>query len=328
MQAITASGIMDNEARFTIGAVSQRTRLSPHVIRAWERRYGVVSPVRTEGGTRLYSNADILRLRLLRRATESGYSIGRAQSLTLAELVALTSEPVEEDDATDFPPPSRFAQIETTVLTAIEAMDGARVHAELRRGSALLGARTFVTRIAIPLLERVGELWEESTICPAQEHLLSVGLQRELALLLEALQGSHGSRSLVAATLSGEHHELGALCTAVMAAAEGWRVTYPGPNLPPDDIALTARRTEADVVLISSILPDGAGSLPEQVQRLIAALPEGVAVIVGGAGAASHADALAQAGAVYLSDVGQLPEEIEGSERASTALHLPPKRTF
>src|SRR5690606_3399979 len=79
----------DQEPRHTIGAVAQRTGLSPDLLRVWERRYGVVDPARPQGGPRLYSDADILRLRLLRRLTEGGHSIGRIADLSVPELTRL-----------------------------------------------------------------------------------------------------------------------------------------------------------------------------------------------------------------------------------------------
>ena len=82
------------ELKHPIKVVAQRTGLSPHVIRAWERRYGVVSPARTEGNQRLYSTADIERLDLLRRATELGHNISH-----LAELPSLRLRRLLADEA-------------------------------------------------------------------------------------------------------------------------------------------------------------------------------------------------------------------------------------
>src|SRR5512141_668232 len=78
--------------RYPVRLVALRTGLTPHVLRAWERRYGVVSPGRTEGGQRLYSELDIERLRLLRRLTDGGHAIRRIASLPLAELARLDEE--------------------------------------------------------------------------------------------------------------------------------------------------------------------------------------------------------------------------------------------
>ena len=84
--------------RYPVRLVAVRTGLTPHVLRAWERRYGVVSPVRTDGGQRLYSDLDIERLRLLRRLTDRGHAIGRIASLPIAELARLDEEIGEAEE--------------------------------------------------------------------------------------------------------------------------------------------------------------------------------------------------------------------------------------
>src|SRR5512134_238210 len=87
----------DTVARHPVRLVAARTGLTPHVLRAWERRHKVVDPARTEGGQRLYSDLDIVRLRLLHRLTESGYPIGRIAALPLTELERMVREEAQVD---------------------------------------------------------------------------------------------------------------------------------------------------------------------------------------------------------------------------------------
>ena len=87
---------MDKQAsesgRHPIRVVARRTGLTPAVLRAWEKRYGVVDPTRTEGGQRLYSDEDVRRLSLLRQAVEEGRSISQVVELTTEELQGLVME--------------------------------------------------------------------------------------------------------------------------------------------------------------------------------------------------------------------------------------------
>src|SRR3954468_20227311 len=83
------AGLPSATPRYPVRLVASRTGLSPHVLRAWERRYGVVNPTRSEGGQRLYSDLDIERLLRLRRLAERGHSIGRIGTLGVSELVEL-----------------------------------------------------------------------------------------------------------------------------------------------------------------------------------------------------------------------------------------------
>ena len=73
---------MNNAPEYSIKVVARRTGLSPHVIRAWERRYGAVEPERSATGRRLYSDTEIERLQALERATRAGHSIGQIAQLS------------------------------------------------------------------------------------------------------------------------------------------------------------------------------------------------------------------------------------------------------
>src|SRR5687768_11395483 len=79
-------------ARHPIAVVSERTGLSQDILRVWERRYGAVSPTRTESGERLYSDADVARLRLLDAAVAAGRRISRVATLSTTELEALIAD--------------------------------------------------------------------------------------------------------------------------------------------------------------------------------------------------------------------------------------------
>jgi MerR family transcriptional regulator, light-induced transcriptional regulator len=303
----------ETQPQYPIGVVARRTGLSTHVLRAWERRYEVVTPTRSEGGARLYSDADVVRLRLLRRATEAGMPIGQAARLTTEELLALVrlppdavagalAEPVRESvehrpRAGSFVPP---------VLAAVEAMDGPRIHRTLMRAAVSLGAWEFTSGLAVPLLQQVGELWASGRLCPAHEHLFSVQLRRVLGWLLESLPVSSTAPGVVATTPAGETHELGAMLAAVVAAGEGWRVTFLGPDLPPTDIATAVRVTNAGVVLLSVVNTMASAVLLPHLRQLQGELAGEVVVLAGGSGSAVHREALSLSGAVWLPDLDSL----------------------
>jgi methanogenic corrinoid protein MtbC1 len=136
--------------------------------------------------------------------------------------------------------------------------------------------------------------------------------------LLESLHAADDAPGLVATTLSGETHELGAMLAAIIGATEGWRVLYPGPDLPADDIALSARVTDAAVVLISVVSPLSRRSLAGKTRRLVEVLPEATSLIVGGPGAAAHADAIEAEGATFLADLDALATELRSLASSAT----------
>jgi methanogenic corrinoid protein MtbC1 len=160
-----------------------------------------------------------------------------------------------------------------------------------------------VDELVVPLLERIGALWDERVLRPAHEHLASSVIRRVLSWVTEAFEAADTAPAVVAATLAGQVHELGAMLVATTAAAEGWRVLYLGADLPAEDIAAAARRTGVRAVALSLIYPDDGAHLSGECRRLARSLPEHVELVVGGAAAIANASALSAAGARVLADL-------------------------
>jgi MerR family transcriptional regulator, light-induced transcriptional regulator len=292
---------------FPIGAVARKTGLSTHVLRAWERRYGVVVPKRAEGGTRLYDDADVVRLRLLKRVTSAGYAIGQVASATTEELLAfLQGEPAAR--AEQVTEGSRGFMADC--LEAVEVMDGARVHSVLMRAVVVMGAERFLGELVVPLLHRVGELWESGSICPAHEHLFSVTVRRVLSWMMEQVGVQHAAPVLVSTTPAGQRHEMGAMLTGVVAAEEGWRVEYLGPDLPASDIARAAIATGARAVALSVVKRTTAAHLLGELRQLREQIPGSVAILVGGRASDEHGEELARSGMIWLRELGAMRAEL------------------
>lgn len=313
----------DRQPRFPIATVARRTGLSEHLLRAWERRYGAVVPARTEGGARLYSTADVFRLRLLARVVAAGHPIGRMASLPAEELLALVAEEPAAAGGVAAPsrPGSASAGYVAGCLEAVESMDGARIHAILSRAAMALGAREFSEGVVVPLLRRVGELWEGGAVCPAQEHVVSVQVHRVLSSMLSALPVAAGAPTAVVTTPSGHRHELAALLAAVEAAGEGWKVAYLGPDLPAGDIASAVEATRASAVILSVVRAVEGPELARELETLRRRLGESVPVLVGGRGTAAHRERIATAGGTWLPDLPSLRAVLHalgGGERAGT----------
>ncbi|HEV2735127.1 MAG TPA: cobalamin-dependent protein [Longimicrobiaceae bacterium] len=303
--------------RHPIRVVADRTGLSLDVLRVWERRYAVVSPGRAEDGQRLYSDADVDRLRLLRRATDAGRSIGRVAKLATEELAEL----VREDDAARVvavPTASREAAAHLErALAAVREMDPAKLEAGLRRAVVALSAADFVDQVAAPLLAGIGEEWRAGRTGVAHEHAASVVLRRVLGFMIEAGEVTGSAPEMVVATPAGQVHEFGALLAAASATAEGWRVTYLGADLPAEEIAAAARQRGAARVALSVGYPPDDPRIPGELRRLRAALPPGVAVMVGGAAAGAHRATLDEIGAAWVPRLADF----------RALLHEPPHRT-
>ncbi len=296
--------------RHPIQVVVRRTGLTADVLRAWERRYGVVEPGRSEGGRRLYSDEDVERLRLLRRASRGGRRISHVAALSMDELAAL----VKEDDREDVKGgPDQSAETVTSAeehlnacLAAVERMDGRELEAAVNRALVVLGAPVMIDQVAAPLLEQVGELWGLGETSPANEHLVSAVLQQVIGRAMRSGEPVGSAPGLVVSTPAGETHEFGALFAAATASSEGWRVTYLGPNLPADDIATAVRTTGADALALSIVVAAEEPDVAQELRELRLKLPPTVPILLGGAASSSYQRVIDEIEAIHLADMEQL----------------------
>lgn len=283
----------DTLPRHPIRVVAQRTGLTPATLRAWERRYAVVEPDRSEGGQRLYSDRDVERLLRLKLLSDAG----RAISL-VAVLKDEEAESLLEEDRTQARPQSRGGAAPAPVAGGVAsarmvdaafrralAMDAEGLESTLRRSAMTLGAHPFLEEVVAPLLHRVGTAWTEGELSPAQEHVCSAVTERILGWLAELVTSEAGSPRMVVATLQGERHGLGARLVAAAASLDGWRVVQLGTDLPPSEIAAAARAVGAGVVAISMVHPDLVTNAAPALSELRAHLGPETAILLGGAAA-------------------------------------------
>jgi DNA-binding transcriptional MerR regulator/methylmalonyl-CoA mutase cobalamin-binding subunit len=298
---------MDADAipRHPIRVAARRTGLTPATIRAWERRHAAIAPVRSEGGQRLYSDRDLARLDTLRRLTEAGRPIGAVAALSPSEASALLAEDRAVAAASERAPSTADASDGWRELAydALLRLDDTGLDRTLRRSLATLGAHRFLDGVAVSLLRRVGDGWQSGEVTPVQEHLGSAVLERVLAGVADPSAASEESPRLVVATLPGERHALGARLVAAVAALEGWRVSYLGPDLPPAEIATAARALGADAVAISAVAVEATEAMQRHLRALRAGLERDVELLVGGRAAGALDPAGLPEGIVVLHDL-------------------------
>jgi len=307
------------QPRHPIGVVAERTGLSTHVLRVWERRYGVVRPCRSEAGQRLYSDADLERLNLLRRAVGFGRSIGRIALLSGEDLVAL----VAEDEAARVSMPSNRGrglsdarlpeEFREQALKDVLQLDDPALASTLRRAAVALGVPVFLEQVAAPLLREIGERWHGGRASMAQEHLATVVMRRILGWLAEVSPVPPGAPLLVVSTPAGERHEIGALLVVASAAVEGWRVTYLGPDLPALEIAGVVAATGARAVASSVIFAADRSRLEYELLTLRAALPPDVPLFVGGGGLGPLDRILREPGVQAIADLSTFRDALRGA---------------
>lgn len=310
------------EPRHPIRVVAQRTGLTPATLRAWERRYGVVEPNRSEGGQRLYSDRDVERLLRLRLLSEGGRPIGMVATLDDAAAQALLEEDREgrrvvgagrgeERTHVSTPPAQGVARVVDAAFRRVLALDAEGLEGALRRAAMTLGADTFLESVVTPLLHQVGTAWTRNELGPAHEHLCTAVVERVLTWLTEPARAEAGAQRVVVATLPGERHGLGARLVSTAATLMGWQVMHLGVDLPPADIAHAARSVDAAAVALSLVNPDTLPAVGPGLAELRMGLPEGTTILLGGAVASRLEPGALPAGTQVVAGLGGLRQALE-----------------
>jgi len=289
--------------RHPIAVVSERTGLSQDLLRVWERRYRAVEPKRGVGGHRLYSDADVTRLRLLSAASSAGRSIGHIAGLSSDELSRIVQEDAEARLTQAGRPAARASQGERELalgaadvveqaLEATSRLDAAELEHLLRRSVAQRGVTAFIEEVASPLLRRLGDDWHAGRSTIAHEHLASSTVHDIVTEAMRSLGRRGGTATVLVATPTGERHAIGAALVGAAAAADGWRVLYLGADVPANEIAAAAIAARVRVVAVSiTYIGDGAATAAE-LRALRTLLPPTVVLLAGGAGAMAVAGEL------------------------------------
>ena len=306
---------MTDEHKYGIKAVAIQTGLTQFIIRTWEKRYNVVTPLRTETNRRLYSDADISRLTLLRLATEAGHSIGRIAQLPTEELlerigtdgtVAQFSEIAEEGG-------SQAASLRSCIVACIAAakqFDTQALESTLFRASATFSQPILLEKLIAPLMQEIGEQWKAGTLRIAHEHFATGVVRTLLGNICQGSDTSPSTPNLVVATPRGQFHEIGALIAGTIAASQGWQVTYLGPNLPVEEIVGCAAQNAAKAIGLSIIYPTDDPQLANELRKLRRGIQEHVALFVGGAGAMAYDHVISSIGAVRINDMSTFRAEL------------------
>ena len=261
-----------------IGELSRRLGVSDHVLRAWESRYGLLQPVRSAGGFRLYSQADESRVRRMQAYLGEGLSAAEAARAVLGEDDGIGADP---DRAAG---PQRAApgasELSGDLRQALDAFDEPAAQAVLDRLVSDLSVTTVLRDIVLPYLTELGKRWQRGTASVAQEHFASNLLRGWLAGLARGWGNGHGPRAVLACP-PRELHDLALMIFGIMLNRSGWRIDYLGMITPVDELTRTVAMRRPDLVVLAATLPERLEPLAPQLTTLAQHTPLALA----GAGA-------------------------------------------
>jgi len=278
-------------ATIKLKSVAEMLGVSPHTLRAWEKRYGAVKPDRSESGRRVYSHEEVQRLLLLGELVKQGHSISQIAHLSDKKLSGLSAKktlieggPVQELSLR--PQEHLEAILEALKKFNLEALDK-----QLDWAALSLGCREFTLEVVAPLMKEVGVLVLQKKMSISQEHALSSILRSHFSEALKVLQnhqtslGAKFSGPLLLTTPEGDQHEFGILLGAALCANMGVPAFYLGPSMPAQDIAESVRRLKSSVVILGNLPtadPQREQQLKQFFEELDKKLPAPVEIWIGG----------------------------------------------
>jgi DNA-binding transcriptional MerR regulator/methylmalonyl-CoA mutase cobalamin-binding subunit len=269
---------------YTISQAADRAGVSVELLRAWERRYGIVAPRRTAAGYRLYDEAAIGRVRAMRGLVDEGWTpSAAAASLRDVPDADLPAIELVRDEST---PEAEAGQLVERFVSAAAAMDSAALQSTLDEMGVRASFEPMTDRYLFPALRALGDAWQAGAVSVAAEHAASAAVARWMGAAYDAAGSSRSdARPVLVGLPPGARHELAALAFATAARRAGLTVHYLGADLPAGEWLRAARSTKAAVAVIGVPTRADAEAARSVARSLRRSVP-GLAVVFGGNGAA------------------------------------------
>jgi MerR family transcriptional regulator, light-induced transcriptional regulator len=252
-----------------IGELSRRSGVSAPLLRAWERRYGLLQPARSPGGLRLYSRDDLRRVQAMQHYLAAG--------LAAAEAAALARDAPGGDLERPTLPP---AHVRDELQAALDAYDEPRAQAALDRLFASSTLDAALSDVLLPYLRDLGERWASGDVSVAGEHFASTVVRGRLLGLARGWGRGVGPLALLAC-VPGEQHDLALIAFGLALRAHGWRIVYLGTDTPLETLDRTAQSLDPALIVLSATTADGVRRIATQLRELSTRYP----VAIGGPGA-------------------------------------------
>lgn len=295
---------------YSLKSISTLTGLTPETLRAWERRYGAITPQRDHNERRVYSQQDLDRLMLLAQLTRQGHAISKLAPLGESQLQDLQR-------ATPQPASSVQHDFIVQILDSLKSYQVERTEQLLKRALIAYEPLIYVRDILLPALQAVGLLWHQGEISIAQEHWFSGCVKRIVLSMVNNIHQLYDERpAMLFATTRGEVHEFGILVSCLLAACQQYNCYYLGRDLPAGDIAEAVSYLKPEIVVLSLVITPPTTETVQEMARLSESLPKTM-VWIGGEGASylQQQQGL-PASWVWLADIEQFYQRAAQWQRA------------
>lgn len=246
---------MPEESVLRIGEVSRRCGVSPELLRAWERRYGLLRPTRSPGGLRLYSRADLDRVLAMKRNLDAGLAAAEAAR-------DAAHEPAREAASVASP-----EELRGELTDALDRFDEPAAQTVLDRLFAAATLETLLGEVILPYLQELGQRWRRGEATVAQEHFASSVLRGRLMGLGRGWGLGVGPLAVLAC-LPAERHELGLIAFGLALRSRGWRIVYLGADAPLDTVEAACHGLEPSLIVLSGVSAERVEPVADELRAL------------------------------------------------------------
>ena len=263
--ALQASVALEREELFPLREVSRLTGVNPVTLRAWERRYGLIQPTRTESGHRLYSMTEIERVRSIVDWIDRGVAVSKVGKILAKTEPLKVLAHIIPDDLVQ----AGYAQWQQQVQVAVSAFDDRALDQVYNQIFSSYSLSVVFQDILMPLWLQM--LQRQDAFGQTSEWLFFDGFLRARVLQrIVALRGAQ-PRKVIVSALAGQCRELELLVAALFLSGNDAGVRVLTTGQPFDELALVCERIKPQaLVLFSNHAP--TADLPRRLNRLALSL--------------------------------------------------------
>jgi len=271
---------------FPIRTVADLTGVNPITLRAWERRYGLIEPERTDSGHRLYSDEQIDLITRVVGLLERGMRIGQVKAHLEAQQANEHPDNQEHDT---------WLRYRNQMVAAVIQFDESRLEESYGEALASYPVNVVSEELLVPLLAELGDRWARGDGSVAEEHFFSCYLRSKLGARFHHRVRSHQGPKLLLACMPGDRHETGLLMFGLAANDAGFRIIMLGADMPLEELPAAVQKTGCDAIVLAGVQRASEATLKTDLPALVSKVS--VPVMVGGRTSVEIHGALKKAGA-------------------------------
>ncbi|WP_427126173.1 MerR family transcriptional regulator [Priestia megaterium] len=257
---------MAHEGKYNIKAISNMVGIQPGTLRAWERRYQILNPVRNDSGHRLYTEEDLRKLKWLTEKVSGGFTI--SQAVSLLETESSTVGTFEEEGEVDSP-----QKIRDELLTMLLSFEEGKAQDLINHAFSLYSVEKVVIDILGSLLMTVGDMWEKGQITSAHEHYTTQVLKTRISMIFYSLPSNGLLPKAIAVCGPNETHEVGLLVFTLFLRRKGFEVIYLGSSIEDKDVELIVKEVDPTFLFMSCTMMENAEKTLNLTNQMIKKFP-------------------------------------------------------